>query len=297
MSATAQLVLRQDPSKVAPLDPGTPLTIGRASNNKLCLASWPAVAPHHAVVRFSPEHGWLVCDWGSPLGTYCRGRRVQRCQPLRDGDDIGLGREGPVLVFQHRPGDALAPVLASPAQAPAPTTATTVGSAGVDSAGANAPASASPITGRGGSAVPSAAPGRPPSSDPGPARRSPGSSRGAGAAKRVDRRAPIQIAGRDVPLAAIRSAEVQSRPRHPHSFSWWVLACLSGLVLLPWAWLFWPWQIAALSAWILLGARKQHVLILTLRDGMAHRHRFANRVTALAHRNGVRRAIGQPLDP
>ena len=108
------------------------------------------------------------------------------------------------------------------------------------------------------------------------------------------RRGPLQIDGREVPLAAIRSADVLSRPRHPHSFSWWVLACLGGLVLLPWAWLFWPWQVGALAAWILLGARKEHVLILTLRDGMAHRHRFANRATALAHRNGVRRAIGQP---
>jgi hypothetical protein len=264
MSAAAQLVLRQDPTKVAPLDPGTPLTIGRSSNNKLCLASWQAVAPHHAVVRFSSDHGWLVCDWGSPLGTYCRGRRVQRCQPLRDGDDIALGPEGPVLLFQQRPGAAPGPVAASPPLVAAPSPA-----APLDSAAAFEPTSAA--------AVPS--PARP---------RAP--------AKPIDRRAPLQIAGREVPLAAIRSADLQSRPRHPHSFSWWVLACLAGLVLLPWTWLFWPWQIGVLAAWILLGARKEHVLILTLRDGMAHRHRFANRGTALAHRNGVRRAIGQPLD-
>ena len=100
MSPEARLVLRQDPAKVARLDPDKPLTIGRAANNQLCLASWDAVAPHHAVVRFSAEHGWLVCDWGSPLGTFCRGRRVQRCQPLGDGDAITLGSEGPVLVFQ-----------------------------------------------------------------------------------------------------------------------------------------------------------------------------------------------------
>ena len=253
MSIDPQLVLRQDPQKVAHLDPGTPLTIGRASNNKLCLASWEAVAPHHAVVRFSPEHGWLVCDWGSPLGTYCRGRRVQRCLPLRDGDDIALGREGPVLVFQNRTDVAAVPVSATPALATGALPASPL-----DSATAMAPASA--------------------------------------AAKPIGRRAPLQIAGREVPLAAIRSADVRSRPRHPHSFSWWVLACLAGLVLLPWAWLFWPWQIGALAAWILLGARKEHRLILTLRDGMAYRHRFVNRGTALAHRNGVRRAIGQPLD-
>ncbi len=290
MNAAAQLVLRQDPSKVAPLDPGTPLTIGRASNNKLCLASWQAVAPHHAVVRFSPDHGWLVCDWGSPLGTYCRGRRVQRCQPLRDGDAIALGSEGPVLLFQHRPAGAPGPVSASPAPLAAPTPAAPVGSAVALKA-----TSASAVPSPAAPQPPSTAPPRPSSGAPGPARRSQGSG-GPAAAQPIDRRAPLQIAGREVPLAAIRSADVQSRPRHPHSFSWWVLACLAGLVLLPWVWLFWPWQIGVLVAWILLGARKEHVLILTLRDGMAHRHRFANRATALAHRNGVRRAIGQPLD-
>jgi hypothetical protein len=295
MSADAQLVLCQDLSKVAPLDPGTPLTIGRASNNKLCLASWQAVAPHHAVVRFSPDHGWLVCDWGSPLGTYCRGRRVQRCQPLRDGDDIALGSEGPVLLFQHRPGGAPGPVSPSPALLAAPTAAAPVDSAPVDSAAALEPTSAAAVSSPAAPQAAPAAPARPSSGAPAPARRGQGSGNTA-AAKPINRRAPLQIAGREVPLAAIRSADLQSRPRHPHSFSWWVLACLAGLVLLPWAWLFWPWQIGVLAAWILLGARKEHVLILTLRDGMAHRHRFANRATALAHRNGVRRAIGQPLD-
>jgi len=289
MSAEAQLVLLQDPTKVARLDPSRPLTIGRARNTSLCLASWEAVAPHHAVVRFSVEHGWLVCDWGSPQGTFCRGRRVHHCQPLRDGDAIALGEEGPVLLFQQQagithpsrstdpPASTAPPLLAAPATTPAsrlgvaPDTAPPSTAAGVSS-----PASAQ--------ASPTA---------PNPIRGSQGSGLAA-AAKSIDRRTPLQLGGREVPLAAIRSADVLSRPRHPHSFSWWVLACLGGLVLLPWPWLFWPWQIGALAAWILLGARKEHVLVLTLRDGMAHRHRFANRVTALAHRNGVRRAIGQP---
>ncbi|MEB3361049.1 MAG: FHA domain-containing protein [Synechococcaceae cyanobacterium] len=290
MSIHPQLVLRQDPHKVAPLDPGAPLTIGRARNNKLCLASWEAVAPHHAVVRFSPEHGWLVCDWGSSLGTYCRGRRVQRCLPLRDGDDITLGREGPVLVFQHRADVAVAPVSATPALATG-----ALPSSSVDSATAMEQASAVAIPLRASPRSLSAPPATPNSGIAEPARRAQGSG-GPSAAKPIGRRTPIQIAGREVPLAAIRCADVRSRPRHPHSFSWWVLACLAGLVLLPWAWLFWPWQIGALAAWILLGARKEHMLILTLRDGMAYRHRFVNRGTALAHRNGVRRAIGQPLD-
>ena len=110
------------------------------------------------------------------------------------------------------------------------------------------------------------------------------------------RSAPLAFAGRRIPLEQIRSAHVHSRARYPHSFSWWVLISLGGLVLLPWPFLFWPLEIGALVAWILLGSRKEHLLIVTLRDGMAHRHRFANKITALSHRNGIRGAIGQSLE-
>jgi hypothetical protein len=106
----------------------------------------------------------------------------------------------------------------------------------------------------------------------------------------------LTIAGRAIPLDQIRSAHLRSRQRYPHSFSWWVLLCLGGMVLLPIPWLFWSVQIAALAAWILLGSRKRHELLITLRDGMAHRVVFANRITALSHRNGIRRAIGQSLE-
>ena len=103
------------------------------------------------------------------------------------------------------------------------------------------------------------------------------------------------MAGRSIPLGQIRGVEVRSQARHPHLFSWWVPACLGGLLLLPFPLLFWPWQAAALIGAILLGRRQEHTLILTLRDGRAHRHVFADRPTALAHGRGVRRALG--LDP
>jgi len=41
-----------------------------------------------------------------------------------------------------------------------------------------------------------------------------------------------------------------------------------------------------------LGSRKDHSLVVVLRDGRALRHGFANRRTALAHRNGIRKALG-----
>ena len=111
-------------------------------------------------------------------------------------------------------------------------------------------------------------------------------------------RAPtsVEVDGQSVAVATIRSAAVQSLPEHPHIFSWWLLLCLGGLLLLPFPLLFWPLQLTALAGWILLGSRKQHRLVLVLRDGRALRHNFANRRTALAHRNGIRKAIGQGPD-
>jgi hypothetical protein len=103
----------------------------------------------------------------------------------------------------------------------------------------------------------------------------------------------IAVGEQSVAIAEIGSVAVQSLPEHPHIFSWWLLLCLGGLLLLPFPLVFWPLQAGALAAWILLGSRKQHQLVLVLRDGRAMRHGFANRRTALVHRNGIRKAIGQ----
>lgn len=219
MSApTAKLLLAADRRKVAPLDPAEPLTIGRAATNRLCLANQEGVSDHHAVVRFSRSQGWLVCDWQSSDGTFLEGRQVHQCRRLDDGDEIRLGRSGPVLVFKC----AVTPARPS---SPAPQS--------------------------------------------------------------------ISVGNKQVAVAEIRTASVQSEPQHPHIFSWWLLLCLGGLLLLPFPLLFWPLQAGALAGWILLGSRKQHKLTLVLRDGRALRHGFANRRTALAHRNGIRQAIGQ----
>ena len=215
---TARLLLAADRRKMAPLDPAEPLTIGRAATNRLCLASQEGVSDHHAVVRFSRNQGWLVCDWQSSDGTFLEGRQVHQCRRLDNGDEIRLGRSGPVLVFE---------CTSTPVATPAP-----------------APRS-------------------------------------------------ISVGTLQVAVAEIRTAAVQSLPQHPHIFSWWLLLCLGGLLLLPFPLLFWPLQTGALAGWILLGSRKQHNLTLVLRDGRALRHGFANRRTALAHRNGIRQAIGQ----
>jgi hypothetical protein len=239
----ARLVLAADRRKVAPLDPAKPLTIGRAASNSLCLANQEGVSEHHAVVRFSRSQGWLVCNWQSSDGTYLEGRQVHQCKRLEHGDEIRLGRSGPVLVFE-------AVTAGEAAAAPAPAVATAKPAA--------VPAASTP-------------PAAPPRS--------------------------ISVGEQQVAVADIRSAAVQSLPLHPHIFSWWLLLCLGGLLLLPFPLVFWPLQVSALAGWILLGSRKQHALVLVLRDGRAVRHGFANRRTALAHRNGIRQAIGQDPAP
>jgi len=108
--------------------------------------------------------------------------------------------------------------------------------------------------------------------------------------------ANLDFDGRLLPLASIQSARVTSEPHYPQIFSWWLLLCLGGLLLLPFPLLFWPLQIGALAGWILLGSRKEHTLQVVLQDGQALTHRFANRRTALAHCSGIRRAIGQSLE-
>ena len=71
---------------------------------------------------------------------------------------------------------------------------------------------------------------------------------------------------------------------------------MAGLLLLPVPLLFWPLELVALAGWIVLGSRKTHTLLVVLHDGQARRRGFANRVTALSHRNGIRTAIGQSLE-
>jgi hypothetical protein len=232
MSSHPRLLLRDDPGRSVPLDPRTPLSIGRDPASGLCLSQAQGVSRHHALVRVSRTRAgqWLLCDLGSANGTYLEGARLRDCRPLSDGDEIRLGLQGPVLQF--RAATASPASAASPAVRPA------------------APVLAQPAAGQ------------------------------------------LDFAGQSLPLDRIRSAYVRSRRRHPQAFSWWLLLCLGGLLLLPFPWLFWPLQLGALAGWILLGSRWEHLLEVTLQDGLAYRHRFDSLETALAHRNGIRRAMG-----
>jgi len=115
------------------------------------------------------------------------------------------------------------------------------------------------------------------------------------AAQKVSNSGQLEFGRQLIRMDQIQSVQMLSRPRYPSSFSWWALISLGSLVLLPWPLLFWTLELSALSSWIVLASRKDHVLMVTLRDGMAYRHGFNSKVTALAHRNGIRKAIGQPV--
>lgn len=262
MALGARLVWLDRPAAPVPLEAAVPLTIGRDPANRLCLAAEAGISRRHAELRPSGAGQWLVCDLGSSNGTYVEGERLRGCRLLIPGECIRLGRRGPLLQFLE--GDQPERVAPQPPPLPPPSS----------SAAAATPAP-----------HPAPATARPPS--PGDAVPLPASPGPAGLA------GSITVAGRAIPLEQIRGVEVRSQARHPHVFSWWVPACLGGLLLLPFPLLFWPWQAAALAVAILLGRRREHTLILTLRDGRALRHVFADRPTALAHGRGVRRALGQ----
>lgn len=295
MDAVARLVWLDRSAAAVPLDRSFPLTIGRDAANQLCLAQEPGLSRHHAELRPSAAGQWLVCDLGSSNGTFVEGERLNGCRLLAPGDRIRLGRRGPWLQFllvepaapPAAPGEAFPPLAIAPF--PASDGAPASPSRPVAARSGAPPA---PVTGPGAAAPPAAA-GVSPSRETVPARLRPVPPAAPQPVSPAALAGTITVAGRALRLDQIRAVEVRSEALHPQVFSWWVLACLGGLLLLPFPLIFWPWQAAALALALLLGRRQEHILLLTLRDGRAHRHRFADRPAALAHRKGVRRALGQ----
>ena len=292
MESFARLVWLDRSAAAVTLDRSIRLTIGRDAANQLCLAQEPGLSRHHAELRPGAAGQWLVCDLGSSNGTIVEGERLSGCRLLAPGDRIRLGRRGPWLQFLL--GEPAAPQEdASPPLALAPFPATD-GAAASPSRPVVARAGAPPAPVPGpGSAAPPAAAGVSPSRQTVAARLRPVPPAPPQSVSPAALAGTITVAGRALRLDQIRAVEVRSEALYPHVFSWWVLACLGGLLLLPFPLIFWPWQAAALALALLLGRRQEHILLLTLRDGRAHRHRFADRPAAMAHRKGVRRALGQ----
>jgi len=296
MDAGARLVWLDRSAAAVLLDRSIPLTIGRDAANRLCLAQEAGLSRHHAELRPGAAGQWLVCDLGSSNGTYVEGERLSGCRLLAPGDRIRLGRRGPWLQFlpgepaaaPSAPGDASPPSAFPPLPASDAALASPSRPHAARAVPPPAPVPPSPV-----SAAPPAVAGVSPSRETVPARLRSAPPAAPQAVSPSALEGTITVAGRALRLDQIRSVEVRSEALHPQVFSWWVLACLGGLLLLPFPLIFWPWQAAALALALLLGRRQEHILLLTLRDGRAHRHRFADRPAALAHRRGVRRALGQ----
>ncbi len=96
--------------------------IGRGRTNRIALDAEldRTVSARHAEIR-AEGSALVLYDLGSLNGTYVNGRRVRRSE-LADGDEIGLGREGPRLTV-HRVGGAAAMQTGAEVARPAPAAA------------------------------------------------------------------------------------------------------------------------------------------------------------------------------
>ena len=96
--------------------------IGRGQENDVTLDPFldPTVSAQHAEIRVEGQDIMLY-DMGSLNGTYLNGCNVRRAR-LKKGDEIALGRRGPLIQFHFdRPGaeapeSATSPFFADPRQ-------------------------------------------------------------------------------------------------------------------------------------------------------------------------------------
>lgn len=77
--------------------------IGRGEHNDVVLSLFddPTVSSQHAEIRFEDE-GFVLYDMGSLNGTLLNGYPVRRAE-LHEGDEIGLGKRGPRILFDTTP--------------------------------------------------------------------------------------------------------------------------------------------------------------------------------------------------
>lgn len=88
-------------AKLVPLDEQR-VTVGRASNNGVCLSNDQQVSRLHLVLERYPA-GWSARDVGSANGTFVNGERLHSEHRLQDGDELRVGETR--LVFRNTDRD------------------------------------------------------------------------------------------------------------------------------------------------------------------------------------------------
>jgi predicted component of type VI protein secretion system len=101
-------------SRLIALD-GPRLTIGRSTDNDVALAGDNEVSRFHALLDRMGS-GWFVRDLSSKNGTFVNGVRIGGERPLRDSDEIRIGRAR--LVFRGEPATDDTGLTQAPERAP-----------------------------------------------------------------------------------------------------------------------------------------------------------------------------------
>jgi len=94
---------------------GSRLTIGRSSGNDVTVAADAEVSRFHALLE-RVASGWMVRDLSSKNGTFVNGERISADRPLRNGDEIQIGRVR--VVFRGEPGSDDTGLTQAPERAP-----------------------------------------------------------------------------------------------------------------------------------------------------------------------------------
>lgn len=83
--------------------------IGREATCHLSLEPnlYLSVSRRHAVIRPASFlgnglPGWEICDLNSANGTFVNGNYLRGCQSLKTGDQIELGQNGPLFIFEYQ---------------------------------------------------------------------------------------------------------------------------------------------------------------------------------------------------
>jgi predicted component of type VI protein secretion system len=94
---------------------GSRLTVGRSSNNDVVMAADPEVSRFHAMLE-KMATGWFVRDLSSKNGTFVNDERITGDRPLRNGDEVRIGRS--VMTFRGEPSGEDTGLTAAPERAP-----------------------------------------------------------------------------------------------------------------------------------------------------------------------------------